>query len=240
MPKSLGEKRKAISDEQVAEITHWYTDALQLATAGDPHVKVMNTTDFGYQRITVERPLRVRYQVTDVSEAGALSARPVAKLPDQDADAPLDRIRLRQALEAVTGVVTTNRADVEQQLRKAVVATGATISPALTKAVVDALVVSDPSAPAVVDRKGTLVPDPNRRENENVPLSESIAEYMQREVLPHVPDAWVDESKTKIGYEIGFIRQFFVYQPPRDLEEIDRDLRVLEERIAATLAQVTR
>ena len=72
-----------------------------------------------------------------------------------------------------------------------------------------------------------------------MPLSEAIDAYMEREVLPHVPDAWVDHAKTKIGYEIPFNRHFYVYEPPRPLHEIEADLRALESEIAHLLAEVT-
>jgi len=87
------------------------------------------------------------------------------------------------------------------------------------------------------DAKGNL--DPELRDYENVPLKEDIHEYMRREVLPHVPDAWVDESKTKIGYEINFNRYFYKYIPPRPLEEIEADLKQIEAEIAEMLAEVT-
>jgi type I restriction enzyme M protein len=73
-----------------------------------------------------------------------------------------------------------------------------------------------------------------------VPLAEDIHDYSAREVLPHVPDAWIDESKTKIGYEIPFTRHFYVYTPPRPLAEIDAELRDLESQIQALLSEVTR
>ena len=72
-----------------------------------------------------------------------------------------------------------------------------------------------------------------------MPLKEDIHEYMTREVLPHVPDAWVDESKTKVGYEINFNRHFYKYAPPRPLEEIEADLKKIEKEIADMLAEVT-
>ena len=77
------------------------------------------------------------------------------------------------------------------------------------------------------------------RDTENVPLKEDVDEYMEREVLPHVPDAWVDYDKTKIGYEIPLNRHFYVYEPPRPLEKIESDLRGLERDIADLLAEVT-
>ncbi len=89
------------------------------------------------------------------------------------------------------------------------------------------------------DRKGNPKPDPSLRDTENVPLKEDVRTYFAREVLPHVPDAWLDESKTKVGYEIPFNRHFYNYVPPRPLEAIDADLRQLSREIMDLLAEVT-
>ncbi len=96
----------------------------------------------------------------------------------------------------------------------------------------------DDTATIVTDAKGDLEPDTALRDTENVPLTEDIEEYFAREVLPHVPDAWIDPDKTKVGYEIPFTRQFYRYTPPRDLEEIQKDLRVLVGEIQTMLAEV--
>ena len=90
----------------------------------------------------------------------------------------------------------------------------------------------------VRDKKGKPVADANLRDTENVPLKDNIRAYFEREVLPHVPDAWIDESKTKIGYEIPFNRYFYKYVPPRDLEEIDAELQALGREIMELLAEV--
>ncbi len=97
----------------------------------------------------------------------------------------------------------------------------------------------DETADICKDKKGNPEPDPELRDYENVPLKEDINEYMAREVLPHVPDAWVDESKTKIGYEINFNRYFYKFTPPRPLEEIEADLKQIEREIADMLTEVT-
>lgn len=83
--------------------------------------------------------------------------------------------------------------------------------------------------------KGKPQPDPALRDTENVPLDEDIADYMAREVLPHAPDAWVDAEKTRTGYEIPFNRQFYVFEPPRPLAEIDADLKKVTDRIRVML-----
>jgi type I restriction enzyme M protein len=83
------------------------------------------------------------------------------------------------------------------------------------------------------------VADPDLRDYENVPLTEDIQAYFEREVLPHVPDAWIDYSKTKIGYEIPLTRHFYQYKPLRPLEEIDAEIKALELEISQLLAEVT-
>ncbi|MGH3850245.1 MAG: SAM-dependent DNA methyltransferase, partial [Pseudonocardiaceae bacterium] len=84
-----------------------------------------------------------------------------------------------------------------------------------------------------------VLPDPDLRDYENVPLDEDIEAYFKRVVTPHVPDAWIDHDKTKVGYEIPFTRHFYVYTPPRPLEEIDAELRELEAQIQKLLGEVT-
>jgi type I restriction enzyme M protein len=90
-----------------------------------------------------------------------------------------------------------------------------------------------------LDKKGEPRPDSSLRDTENVPLIEDIEEYFRREVLPHVPDAWIDRSKTRVGYEIPFTRYFYKYTPPRPLEEIDRDLKAKTEKIMKLLGEIS-
>ena len=107
------------------------------------------------------------------------------------------------------------------------------------KAILNALGERDESAEICRNKKGAPEPDPELRDTESVPLKESIDEYFKREVLPHVPDAWIDESKTKIGYEIPLNRHFYVYEPPRPLEVIEADIKELEREIVTLLGEVT-
>ena len=108
----------------------------------------------------------------------------------------------------------------------------------------------DPEGESVTNTKGEIQPDKDLTDHENVPLHEDIQAYFEREVLPHVPDAWIDEKFTddsklgdgevgKVGYEINFNRYFYKYEPPRPLEEIDAELKQVEADIAALLAEVT-
>ncbi|GAI53391.1 unnamed protein product, partial [marine sediment metagenome] len=108
------------------------------------------------------------------------------------------------------------------------------------KAILKALSERDDTADICTDKKSNPEPDTNLRDYENVPLKEDIHEYMKHEVLPHVPNAWVDESKTKIGYEINFNRYFYKYTPPRPLGEIEAELKKNEKEIADMLHGVTK
>ena len=88
-------------------------------------------------------------------------------------------------------------------------------------------------------QKGQQQPDSSLRDTENVPLSEDVEAYFKREVLPNAPDAWIDHDKTKVGYEIPFNRHFYVFEPPRELAEIDADLKKVTDRIKAMIEGLT-
>jgi type I restriction enzyme M protein len=135
--------------------------------------------------------------------------------------------------------VVKDRESFSKQMKAAFKKADLKVPAALFKAILMALAERDETAEICTDRDGNPEPDPELRDYENVPLKEDIDAYMQREVLPHVPDAWVDESKTKIGYEINFNRYFYQYTPPRPLDEIETDLKRIEGEIADMLAEVT-
>ncbi len=236
MRKSLGEKRKQISDAQRDEIVRLYGEF-----AEGERVKILPNEAFGFMRITVERPLRIRHEITDETLAAVAAAKPLSKLSDEARDRLVEDLR------------TTTVGNVDAVLK------ATDLTSAQTKAVWTALAVRDAEAEPVTDRKGNPEPDPDLRDGENVPLpaghlsfeadpTERLAsptyraavdDYMRREVLPFVPDAWVDHTKTKIGYEIPLTRHFYKYVPPRPLEEIDAEIKALEEEIQALLAEVT-
>jgi len=106
------------------------------------------------------------------------------------------------------------------------------------KALISALSERDETADTCLDSKGNPEPDTELRDTEVVPLKDDIHEYFEREVIPHVPDAWIDESKTKRGYEIPFTRHFYIYEPPRPSEEIMAEIKELEEQIAEKIKKV--
>ncbi len=233
MRKSLGDKRKYITDDQIEEVTKLYVNALAEG-ADHPKVKVFAPSDFGYQRITVERPLRLRFEVTEEALATLETNKTLAKNADL-------RDQIIAALRPLADRDPVfSKADFDAELKTAFSEAGLTGIPAsVTKQVWNAVSVSDPEGELQKDKKGTTLPDPDLRDYENVPLDEDIHAYLEREVLPHVPDAWIDEDKTKVGYEIPFTRHFYEYTPPRPLEEIDAELKELEGEIQRLLGEVT-
>jgi type I restriction enzyme M protein len=112
------------------------------------------------------------------------------------------------------------------------------ITPALFKAILSGLSERDETAEVCKSKRGLIEPDSNLRDTENVPLNDDIDSYFNREVKPHVADAWIDKTKTKIGYEIPFTRYFYKYQPPRPLSEIDAEIQSLESEILDLLKGV--
>lgn len=220
MRKSLGSKRKYLSDEQIAEIAK-----LHEAFEEGPNSKIFATSDFGYRRITVERPLRLRFSVTP----DKLAAYQNTKGADQ-----------AEAFAHVQGEFDNLPAFLKAAGIKK-------LGKGALKAALACFGERDASAQSVLDDKGNPQADSDLREFENVPLKESIDDYFAREVLPHAPDAWIDTGKTDakdgqvgiVGYEINFNRYFYIYQPPRPLAEIDADLKAVEAEIAALLGEVT-
>jgi type I restriction enzyme M protein len=232
MRKSLGEKRKQISEAQIAEITRLYGDFAECE-----RVKIFPNGALGYQRITVERPLRLRY--TGEGAVERLKASKAYATLDEDA-----RTSLAAAVARLAELSTTDR-------QEALAANGKPPK-AHEKALLEALAVCDPDAPALKQ------PDPELRDQENVPLPrepvtfesdatarlisepyrEAIEEYMKAEVLPYAGDAWVDHAKTKIGYEIPLTRYFYRYMPPRPLPEIEAEIKALEKEIQELLDEV--
>lgn len=220
MRKSLGSKRKYLSDDQIGEIAKLH-EALEEC----PNSKIFANTDFGYRRITVERPLRLRFSVTP----DKLAAYQNTKGADQ--------------IEAFAGV-QVEFDSLEAFLQAAGIKK---LGKGALKAALACFGERDANAQPVRDDKGNLQVDSDLRGFENVPLSQNIDDYFAREVLPHVPDAWIDTSKTDakdgqvgiVGYEINFSRYFYVYQPPRSLAEIDADLKAVEVEITALLSEVT-
>ena len=178
--------------------------------------------------------MRLNFQVS----AGAPRAPAGPRRPGRRSRTPGGRAR--RCCAGCQASSSQDRPAFEAALRSAAQAAGLKLDAPLKKAILAALSERDETAAVCLDAKGNPEPDPELRDTENVPLEEDVGEYLAREVLPHVPDAWVDEDKTKVGYEINFNRYFYKYVPPRPLEEIEADIRALETDIVRMLGEITR
>lgn len=309
MDKSLGNKRNELSDDHIKELVRLYAeyehDAVSLNTVSDqagarnpnaealnaasaahlaanPRIcsKVFDNREFGFLKITVERPLRLNFQVT---------AERIARLEEQKAFQNLATSKKRKneaayaaevaagealqaaikamlesmAQDATNSALYKNRTQFENLLNKALKQAKLKLGAPAKKAILAALSERDKTADICTDAKESHEPDSELRDTEIVSLPANIAlplplgfdnetghdkllelvqdhceVYLQAEVLPHVPDAWIDHSKTKVGYEIPLTRHFYVYQPPRPLEEIASEISQLEKEIVAMLGEV--
>ena len=270
MRKSLGNKRNELSQAQIDDLTRIHgnfedgetrdqtdEDPVTHEPRTRPRVvsKVFANEDFGYRKVTVERPLRLNFAATPERIARIEDERAFLNLaksrkrpgPAHDAEVAEGQARqealhglLRALAHKTGGKVVPDRGAFVETLNAAAKAGGLRLAAPERRVILAALGERDPEAAICRDRKGNPEPDTELRDTETVPLREDVAEYIEREVRPHVPDAWIDESKTKIGYEIPLNRHFYVYEPPRPLEEIEADLQALEQEIAGLLSDVVR
>jgi type I restriction enzyme M protein len=235
MRKSLGSKRKELRSKDIERICHLYEGYRNEHGTDDhpAHSKVFKDEEFGYSTITVERPLQLRFTPTEDKVEEVLAQKSIEELK------PGEQAAIRKAVAGLIGWEWKDRGEFIAELTDALRKAGLTKPPApLIKTIWTTIGEHDDDATIVTDSKGNPEPDPSLRDTENVPLAEDIVEYFEREVLPHVPDAWIDHDKTKVGYEIPFTRHFYRYAPPRPLNEIQKDLRVLVGEIQEMLAEV--
>jgi type I restriction enzyme M protein len=261
MRKSLGNKRNIIGDgedgrfDHISLITRIHSDfihdqKLEFESNSETKTaivsKIFDNQDFGYSKITVERPLRLNFQASAERIARLDSASAFARLAESKKKDPSEKLKeieagkalqekIRTALKDMDDTLYQNREQFQKALKQALTKHKLSLPAALNKAILEALSERDESADICTDSKGRPEPDTELRDTENVPLKEDIEAYFQREVLPHVPDAWIDHSKTKIGYEIPLNRHFYIYTPPRPFEVIEAEMKTLEREIAEPL-----
>jgi type I restriction enzyme M protein len=237
MRRSLGDKRREIGDDDIATIVKEYGNFQEGETS-----KVFDNADFGYTRVTVERPLRLKYQMTPERKSAFLKAAPHLSDDMEEIDKALGRephMNWNDAWEKIAELLRQRdskwKATEQKLFRDVFTEKDQNAEPVTGK---------EKGLPAArlpdgQGQAGTYEPDADLRDFENIPLKEDVDEYFKREVLPHVSDAWLDRSKDKVGYEINFNRYFYKYVPPRPLEEIDADLKNAEDEILKLLQEVT-
>jgi len=266
MRKSLGDKRREIPLARAADILKILGDFRDGDTR--PVVKdgkevqvvvsrVFPTTQFGFRKITVDRPLRLNFEATPERIARLEVERGFQALAQSKkkgmAGAKEQEVgrEQQQAIRELLAVLPTsrymNREKFERDLDRAAKKADVKLPAPVRKAILAALSERDEAAAVCLDKDGNPEPDPDLRDNESVSLDESIDDFFNREVKPHVPDAWIDESRLDpkdgevglVGYEINFNRYFYRYTPPRPLEEIQAEIRNIEKDIVRMLAEVT-
>jgi type I restriction enzyme M protein len=265
MKKSLGNKRNKIGDagenepDQIGDIAAIYgafTDGEARVINGKAQVvsKIFQNEAFGFYKITVERPLRLNFcasveRIERLADETAFKNLATSqKKQDQARLLDLEAGRTRQ--DAIHDLlrafhdkhgdrVYTNRTSFQDDLKAIEKARGVKLGGPELKAVLSALSERDASADICLDSKGNPESDADLRDTESVPLTDSIEGYFRSQVLPHVPDAWIDHTKTKIGYELPLNRHFYRYEPPRDLAVIEAEIRGLEAEIVGLLGTVT-
>ena len=244
MRKSLGSKRREIPADAQQEIIRIYSEALNGDAGYGDVSRIFDATEFGYREIRVERPLKLAFTVTQEGIDALSAAKPFQRLNDDDQN----RIMLALLKHLPEGERWMDRAAFDKALTTALKQAGAKPGAPVKKAILSALSERDEDAAICRDARGKPEPDTELRDHEQVPLGEDWRDYVELEVRPFVPDAWVDESVTdardgdvgRVGYEINFNRYFYKYVPPRPLAEIDAELKELEAEIAGLLKEVVR
>jgi len=234
MRKSEGTKRRYLTEEQIDDVVREYE-----SFAESERTKIFDTKSFGYRKVAVKRPLKGKLVVTKEAIASLSEGKNFQKLDEAQRAAWIG------FFEANLGEHDYGWAQLLMTSHKGKTAFGKTGKPLGTE-FTNAFFVRDEDAQPVLDNKGQVIPDTSLNDNESIPLGQDIEAYMESEVWPHVPDAFIDHSVRDakdgevgvVGYEINFNRYFYKYVPPRPLEEIDADLKATEARIQALLSEV--
>jgi type I restriction enzyme M protein len=265
MRKSLGDKRREVPPEKAEEILR----LLRSFEEGE-FVKIFPTTHFGFRKITVERPLKLNFKasvdrVARLEEERIFQGLAQSKKKGEAAAREQSEGRkyqevIRNLLRTLPNTLFRDRTEFEEALGLAARKAGLKLPAPINKTILAALSERDDTASVCHDKDGNPESDPELRDTESVPLEDgddpadkhgvpaSVQAFFNREVKPHVPDAWIDTSRRDpkdglvgiIGYEINFNRYFYKYIPPRPLEEIEADIKKIEAEILEMLKEVTK
>lgn len=259
MRRSLGNKRNEIGDgrdgkpDHIAEITRTYCE-FQSA----PDCIILNNSDFGFRKITIERPLRLNFQAQPerlerLREMTAFQKLAKSKKKDKKQIAA-EQAAGREQQEAILAILRTiddakvykDREQFLGELQAAFDQAGMKLSAPIKKAILSALSERDETAEICCDADGNPEPDPELRDYEIIPLKQSVEAYFNREVRPHVPDGWInnellddgDGQIGKVGYNIPLTRYFYAYRPPANLDELESNVRNMVSQIAKVFGEV--
>ena len=240
MKSSLGMKRNLIDEKNKGQITK-ITEIFKEFKEGE-YSKIFDNEDFGYARITVERPLKRNFEVNNERIEILKQEKNFSRLPEKKSTEKIPS--QKQILDCVNKIpkkLYKNYPEFSNELKVVFAENNVKISAPLQKTIENALSERDETAEPYKNKSDDkyFVSDSDLRDYENIPLKQDIEEYFEKEVKKYVPDAWIDEStKKRIGYEIPFTRQFYKYKPLRPLEEIDAEIRQLQKEISTGLEEL--
>jgi type I restriction enzyme M protein len=287
MRKSLNNKRNELSEAHIDRLTEIYSnyrdgekERVQIDGAWEERVvsRIFENREFGFLKVTVERPLRLNFEATPeriarLDEQTVFANLAVSKKRKDDKAAAAEEKAGRKEQDAIRATLATlsskkrymDREAFEADLDKAAKRAALKLPAPIKKAIFVALGERDPKAEPCRDGNGNPESDSELRDTEAIALppgttlplpmqfgpdmpSDDLVDamtpvidaYIAAEVLPHVPDAWVDYSKTKVGYEVPINRHFYVYKPPRALPDIEKSIMALEGEIAGLLKELSR
>lgn len=234
MRKSQGSKRKYLSDEQIDDIVRAYD-----AYSASDNCKIFNTRAFAYRKVTIQRPLRAKLDITAAGIAALKQQEIFKKLKPEQQAAWAAHLTANSGLQPYEWArLAVKQCHNQGDFGKC--------TKALATLLTAHFMLVDPQFEPVLDEKGQAVADPRLKDSESIPFDREVESYFKDEVLPHVPDAFIDYSVRDekdgevgiVGYEINFNRYFYQYQPPRELDVINRELKACEARIQALLNEV--
>ena len=249
--KNLGEKRYEISDDNAKEVLAYYSE-----NKDSDNLKIFNTTDFAYRQITIQRPLRLKFDIADEAISRLKNHKDLLNdVPSKKSGAKGDaenkawqelRAAIYKILESMRGKMLTSRAEFIEKLENELTKRDLKVTKKMLKTVWQQIGERDEEAEICLDEDGNKEADNELKDFERVPWGMDIKEYFKKEVLPYAPDAWIDESVCDekdskvgiIGYEIPFTRFFYKYEEPRKVEEIEKDVKETEARISELFSKI--
>ena len=246
MRKSLGNKRKEISAEQIKEITSLYSSFEESENS-----KIFDNEDFGYRKVTIERPLKLSFNVNEeaienVKNTTQFINLAVSKKKDLEVKAKEEnegREKQEKLIKLLENFDNTleymDREKFIKDLKAKSKEFDIALPAGLIKAIVNAIGVRNEDAEVCKDSKGNIESDSSLKDTESIALKDDVYEYFEKEVKPHVNDAYIDESSiNNIGYEIPFTRHFYKYEELRSFAEIMNEVESLESEIALEIRKV--
>ena len=237
--KPLGNKRQEISDDSIVDILNIYKSFEE-----NDNVKIFNNESFGYTKITVERPMQLNYQAIPERIENLYSYSAFKKLAEskskdletkmiEEEEGKKQQDKIKDALLTIGDELYFDWDTFESKVKQAL--SSFDLKPAFIKNIIEKLSEHDDNAEYVTDKKGNPKSDNNLKDTEKIPLTQNIDEYFEEDVLKYYSDAWYDSKKNKVGYEINFTQYFYVYEPPRLLEEIEVDINRITSEIQELL-----